>query len=473
MEKRDETRTSFQSLSPTAAQFLDYLLASPDRVQQLTHLADDLPPWTRTYPTTQLTWPTFLGSQKLQQIKGAVEKVCGLVKGLPERLFQNDAKRISDFYNYGDASLVELLLEPPNGIEGAVARCDFIDGAEGFKCCEINMAPNVGGWESRFWEQKYLNNEAVSRFLAEHKIQASHRDPLRTFCFHIVDDALTSGVCSDGVLNVAIVFAAPSSIPGEAGKREAQCIYEGFLQVSNRDVNGHVFFCSAPDLSVKSGYLYYAEQRIHALVNYAGTVLPKQVYWCHKAGTICLYNGPLTKMMSDKRNLALLSQFEHSDVFNDDEQRIIQDHVPWSRIVVEGKTTYRGESVAFPDFLISARDRLVLKLGIGLGGKEVHVGGFTGKDEWQALVGTALSDGGWMVQEYVDGRPYLFADGEGNINPQNVVWGMFCFGNRYGGGYLRMLPKGVRSGVVNSGGGAVEGPIFEVETGFGSKGGLG
>ncbi|HYK21085.1 MAG TPA: hypothetical protein VEV42_10145 [Pyrinomonadaceae bacterium] len=467
MDKLDEARTSFQNLSPAAAQFLDYLLDNTDRIEQLTHFADDLPPWTRTYPTTQLTWPAFVGAQKLQEIQRAVEKVCGLVKSLPERIFENDAKRISDFYNYGDASLVELLLEPPNGVEGAVARCDFIDGAEGFKCCEINMAPNVGGWESRFWEQKYLKNETVSSFLAEHKLRASHHDPLRTFCLHMADDALTSGVCSDGTLNVAVV-CGDKSIPGEAGKREAQRIYDDFLRVANREVKGCVLFCSARDLSVKSGYLYHGDQRAHAVVNYAGTVLPKQVYWSHKAGTICLYNGPLTKMMSDKRNLALLSQFEHSDIFDDEEQKIIQDHVPWSRIVVEGKTTYRGETVTFPDFLIAAKDRLVLKLGIGLGGKEVHVGNFTAEPEWRPLIEQALKDGGWMVQEYVDGRPYLFADGEGNIKPQNVVWGMFCFGNRYGGGYLRMLPKGVRSGIVNSGGGAVEAPIFEIQTGFGA-----
>src|SRR5690349_22063407 len=111
---RNEGRTSFQSLSPTAAQFLEYLLESTDRTDQLRHFADDLPPWTRTYPTTQLTWPTFIGSAKLQQIRRAVERVCGLVKSLPEKIFNNDPKKISDFYNYGDASLVELLLEPPN-----------------------------------------------------------------------------------------------------------------------------------------------------------------------------------------------------------------------------------------------------------------------------------------------------------------------------------------------------------------------
>jgi hypothetical protein len=198
------------------------------------------------------------------------------------------------------------------------------------------------------------------------------------------------------------------------------------------------------------------------VLNYIADVLPQQIYWCHKAGTLSLYNGALTAVMSDKRNLALLSEFGDSEAFNEEERKIIHDHVPWSRVAVEGKTTYRGETVSFPDFLIASRDDLVLKLGIGHAGKDIFVGRFTPAEEWNRQVQEAVGHGGWMVQEYVAGYPYLYADGEGNVRPQNVVWGLFCFGSRYGGGYLRMLPRGVRRGVVNSGGGAVEGPIFEV-----------
>jgi hypothetical protein len=458
----DDARACYQTLSSSAAQFLDYVLESDDRGRQLQHLADDLPPWSRTYSTTQLTWPTFVGPTKLREIKGAVENVCTLVKSLPERIFNNKPDRISDFYQYGDPTLMELLLEQPNGIKGAVARCDFVDGPAGFQCCEINMAPNVGGFESRFWEQKYFTNPVVSAFINSHGIVAAHHDPLRTFCLHIVDEVLSEHLSSDEVLNVA-VMCPPHALPGPEGMKVANDTYSGFLRVANTDLKGKLsFFTKAAELSVKSGYMYCEDQRVHALVNYAGTVLPQQVYWCHKAGTICLYNGPLTKMMSDKRNLALLSQHEESDVFTDDERKIIRDHVPWSRMVVEGETTYQGQTVSFPDFLIEARDRLVLKLGIGLGGKEVFVGSFTPADEWNQRVQDALTAGGWMVQEYVDCHPFLYADHEGVVKAQNVVWGMFCCGSRYGGGYLRMLPRGVRKGVVNSGGGAVEGPILEV-----------
>jgi hypothetical protein len=462
MTALDEARASHQTLSSAAAQFLDYALENHDRIEQLKHLADGLPPWTRTYATTELTWPTFVGPEKLRQIKSAVEKVCDLVKSLPARIFNGDSERISDFYSYGDASLIGLLLEPPNGIKGAVARCDFIDGPAGFKCCEINMAANVGGWESRFWEQKYFAHPVISRFLVDRGIHASHHDPLQTLCLHVVEDTVASGICPDGVLNVAIKCSS-KSLPSAEGAGIAQGIYSDLLRAVNAAVQGRVVFWSrADELSAKNGHMYYGDLRIHAVLNYSGAVLPKQVYWCHKAGTISLYNGPLTRMLSDKRNLALLSEFEDSEIFDDEERKIIHDHVPWSRSVIAGETTYQGETVSFPGFLIAFRDRLVLKLGIGFGGKDIHLGRFTPAEEWNQRVEEAVSHAGWMVQEQVESYPYVYADGEGKVQPQNVVWGMFCFGSRYGGGYLRMLPKGVRRGVVNSGGGAVEGPIFEV-----------
>lgn len=458
----DEARACHRTLSTAAAQFLEYVLESPERVESLNHLADGLPPWTRTYPTTQLTWPAFVGAEKLRQIARAVEGVCALVKSLPERFFRGDPARMSDFYVYGDASLVELLLEEPNGIEGAVARCDFIDGPAGFKCCEVNMAPNVGGWESRFWERKYLTHPTISAFVGERGIRPSHHDPLRTLCRHVVEDTAAGGVRSDGVLNVA-VMCTPLTTPGEETARMAQGVYADVLRAADAGAHGEVAFCSrADELSVKNGSLYCGGLRIHAVLNYAGVVLPKQVYWCHKAGTISLYNGPLTKMMSDKRNLALLSASEDSDAFDEGERRIIRDHVPWSRLVAEGRTTYRDEAVSFPDFLIASRECLVLKPGVGYGGKDIYVGSFTPEDEWQGRVQEAIGHGGWLVQEQVESHPFLFDDGEGDVRPQNVVWGMFCCGSRYGGGYLRMLPQGVRRGVVNSGGGAVESPIFEV-----------
>jgi hypothetical protein len=67
-----------------------------------------------------------------------------------------------------------------------------------------------------------------------------------------------------------------------------------------------------------------------------------------------------------------------------------------------------------------------------------------------------------MVQEFVPSRPYLFQHGEDGYAPHEAVWGLFCIGDAYGGGFLRMAPQESRMGAINSSRGALEGIIYEV-----------
>lgn len=457
-----EVRANHRDLSPAAELFLDFLLESPERLRQLNGLAAGLPDWTRTYPDTQLTWPTFVGEEKLRQIRRATVGVCELIRSITAVVFDGDCEEIADFYGYGDASVVEQLLLPPNGVEGAVARCDFIDGVEGFKCCEVNMAANVGGWECQFWEQKYFGHPVVSQFLAEHGLRAVHHNPLRSLCAHIIEDTGASGVRTGDELNVAVVLGRNHPLDATCA-RLARETYAALLRETGEGLTGELVICSDPaELSMRNTRVYRGDRRIHAVVEYYFRAIPELVLWCQKAGTVCVYNGLLVKLLVDKRNLALLSEFEDSEYFDEEERALIRDHIPWSRIVAEGKTRYRGEAVGLPRLLATNREALVLKPALQSGGVDVYVGKFTPPGQWEQAVARAVGEGGWIVQEYVEPRVRLYTDGVDRVLPHVGVWGMFSLGRRYGGGYLRLLPYGTRGGVINSCGGAVEGPIFEV-----------
>jgi hypothetical protein len=461
MEITDDIRANHRNLSPAAERFLDFLQESPERTAQLNGLAEGLPGWTRTYPDTQLTWPTFVGEEKMRQIKRATVGVSELIKSIPAIVFDGDCKAISDFYGYGEPSLVEQLLTPPNGLDGAVARCDFMDGLEGFKCCEVNMASNVGGWECLFWEEKYFKHPVISQFIEEHRLKVTHHNPLRSMCAHIVEDTTSNEICTDGVLNIAVMTGRDLPV-GPSGMRLARQHFETFLRETGDGLTGELFFCADPaELSVKNMHVYAGGKRVHAVVEYVYRIIPDTVLWCQKAGTVCVYNGLLVKMLVDKRNLALLSEYEDSEYFEADERALIRDHIPWSRIVADVQTTYRGETVSLPRFLNANRAALILKPALQSGGKDVYVGKFTDAGRWERLAQRAGREG-WIAQDYIEPRLRLYTDSVDAAVPMTVVWGMFSFGERYGGGYLRMLPHGARSGVVNSCGGAIEGPIFEV-----------
>jgi uncharacterized circularly permuted ATP-grasp superfamily protein len=167
--------------------------------------------------------------------------------------------------------------------------------------------------------------------------------------------------------------------------------------------------------------------------------------------------------MSNKFNLALLSENADSNIFTREERELIVKYIPWTRKIVPGETTYEGKIIDLEDFVRSNRERLVIKPSMGAGGVGVYIGQNLDETRWLEIVKTAFRTKGWLVQEYVESSPYLYQVGENRSTLHNVVWGFFVFGSRYAGGWVRVLPKEGNLGVVNSSQGAEESIIFEID----------
>jgi hypothetical protein len=106
---------------------------------------------------------------------------------------------------------------------------------------------------------------------------------------------------------------------------------------------------------------------------------------------------------------------------------------------------------------------LVLKPGDGVAGVNVNLGSGTSADHWKHLVEKALGEKKWVVQEYVPSTSYLYQNGVSGCTEHRTVWGIFVFGSREAGGFVRVLPEKGNSGVINSFQGAELGIVFEVE----------
>ena len=141
---------------------------------------------------------------------------------------------------------------------------------------------------------------------------------------------------------------------------------------------------------------------------------------------------------------------------------MIHDFVPWTRELREGELDFRGHRAPVREILAEQRRDLVLKPERGSQGEGVVVGRFTAAETWRQHCATALEKGDYVVQEYLESRPYLGQKGETGYGAHDAVWGLFCFAERYGGGFLRFLPRHCGDGVINSARGAVEGILFEV-----------
>jgi hypothetical protein len=86
--------------------------------------------------------------------------------------------------------------------------------------------------------------------------------------------------------------------------------------------------------------------------------------------------------------------------YSEEERRVFQHHVLWTRVVGERKTSLpSGETGDLLEFARRERDWLVLKPSRGYGGDGVVLGQTVGQSEWMSALDSALADEeAWVVQ---------------------------------------------------------------------------
>lgn len=466
MELSQEIIATHRDLSPASLQFLEYVRRTPGATCRREYPPPTDPAWISGFPYPVQPWPLFVGEAKRRELERASSGVVELIRQIPGRLLDNDPERISAFYGLPE-HIVPLLLDPPNGLAGAVARCDVIDSPDGVKCIEPNMAANLGGWELRYWADQRRKHSGFAGFCAELEAPPAYRDPARELLRHVVADTERQPEAQPGELN--IVLAVPGSFVDAVRRTEAvelERLYQEVLGELGGGRRGKLVVTGYPqcDLTVRRGYLYRGNDRIHAVLEFTEPPLstPSEVYRVFKAERVQVYNGPLPGNLGSKKSLALLSEHEESDRLTAEERETIRRHVPWTRFVREGTARHRGETVSLLDLLAAHREDFVLKPALGSRGEGVMVGAHAAPEAWEQGLRTAAAEGRWLAQERVPSRPYLFQYGEEGAAPHDLVWGVFSFGGRYGGALLRMVPRGTKEGVINSARGAEEGFPYEV-----------
>ena len=124
-------------------------------------------------------------------------------------------------------------------------------------------------------------------------------------------------------------------------------------------------------------------------------------------GAVTVVNSFRAKLLHKKMSLALLSDDRYAALYTAPQRAAIAKHIPWTRKIREGHTTYGGSVVDLGDFVIAHRDRLVLKPNDEYGGKGVILGWTIDQHEWEQSFLAALGSS-YVVQERVDVPRYPF-----------------------------------------------------------------
>ncbi len=179
-----------------------------------------------------------------------------------------------------------------------------------------------------------------------------------------------------------------------------------------------------------------------------------------RAGAVCMVNSFRSKLIHKKAIFAVLTDPRFARLFSEEEREAIRLHVPWTRVVREGRTEKDGEQVDLVEFVTSRRDRLVLKPNDDYGGHGIYIGWNTDEQGWAAAVSAALADGDYLVQERVrtarEEFPALGEDGSIVFAEQLVDLDPMLFYGRVGSAFTRLSSTELAN--VSSGGGMV--PTF-------------
>jgi hypothetical protein len=183
-----------------------------------------------------------------------------------------------------------------------------------------------------------------------------------------------------------------------------------------------------------------------------------------EAKAVCMANSFRCKIPHKKAFFAVLTDPRHAGLFNAREHDAIARHVPWTRVVREGRTSKGAESFDLVPWVRRHREGLVLKPNDEYGGAGVTLGWETAEAAWDAALQDALAapDGTWIVQEKIAVRrevfPWFQGGGDAVMKDMLVDMAPYLFRGRLSGFLTRLSATGLAN--VTSGGGQV--PAFRV-----------
>jgi uncharacterized circularly permuted ATP-grasp superfamily protein len=163
----------------------------------------------------------------------------------------------------------------------------------------------------------------------------------------------------------------------------------------------------------------------------------------YEAGSVCVVNAFRCKLLHKKAIFAILSDDANSHLFSANELAVIRRHIPWTRLVSDGHTTYGGEQVDLVEFVLRNRDRLVLKPNDEYGGKGVSLGWETDASAWEAALRQGL-DSSFVVQERVPTAQTRYPIYEnGVLRHMDLIVDLdpYVFGNAVNGQLTRISPS--------------------------------
>ncbi|MEO7659863.1 MAG: hypothetical protein ABIV48_09635 [Pyrinomonadaceae bacterium] len=204
--------------------------------------------------------------------------------------------------------------------------------------------------------------------------------------------------------------------------------------------------------------IFYKRVLIHEFFDRSADDHP--LLQAYRDGKVCMANSFRSKIPHKKASLAVLGNDRFSHLFTDEQLEMIRKHLPWTRLITDRQTKYKGEMVELLDFVRRERSRFILKPNDDYGGSGIVIGWESTEAEWDAAIEHALTVP-YVVQERVPVQKVQFPtyDTEAKMEELLIDFDPFLFRGKVEGGLVRLSSQSLVN--VAAGGGEAAMVVLE------------
>ena len=395
-------------------------------------------------PTCPFLRPHFFSRSQYNKIANAAEVLANAFENLTTIALKDD--NVLSVLDLSEKEERFARIEPRyKGVCHSSRLDTFVCGQE-FKFLEYN-GENPAGIGDQMQLEKVLDKiPEVRKFLAENK-------HLRTKPHIALLDSLISAYRDYGGKklkpNIAIVDWKDVATSSEFEILREFFESEGF---ATRIFDPHELEYNGKNLHVGDFTIdiFYKRVIIHEFLEKFDENHP--LVRAYTDGNVLMANSFRSKIPHKKTSLAILSDEKFAHLFTDEQLKTIDSHIPWTRVLREGKTTYNSQTVDLLELLRTKRENFILKPNDDYGGKGIFFGWENSQADWETAINSALSES-FIVQERVAIEKTMFPVYDETVTMQNLLvdFDPFLFRGKVEGGLVRLSASSLVN--VTQGGG--------------------
>lgn len=396
--------------------------------------------------------PTFLTEASYTAIQDTVYLIRQAVLSIAASCF-NDRDTLTKELGMEEWE-IELASIPTNVIRlSALSRMDSFLTKNSFKFVELNGENPAGIAYLDELSKIYRSLPLFKQFEATHPVRfvspLKHTHAAIGFIYHEQFDG------KEEHPTIAIV-----------DKLDVPTIHEFYLIQSYFQRMGHTCVIADPrELTCRDGWIYAGNTRIDILYR---RLLINEFYEMkdecsaflegYLAQKTCYLNSFRTKLVHKKAIFSFLTDERYTRFLTREQQEAIHHHIPWTRMMRDERTTFRGLQIDLIDFVRNNKKYFVLKPNDEYGGKGVTLGFSASQAEWDHAISESLKSR-FVVQEVVDihKEPFLMkAGGSWEMIPTIIDLDPYLNGPLMGG----CLTRTSKSNLANVTAGGDSLPMF-------------